>query len=414
VTAAASSALAHHTPTRSITLLAVAGFAAQAQVRVTDSLLPQIAADFHTTVGAAAMVVTAYALAHGSIQLVIGPVGDRFGKYRTVALMCAIGAVLVACCGLAGSLSQLMLARLATGAAAGWVIPISMAYVGDVTPYEHRQTVLGRYLSGQILGQLSGQAAGGVLGDLMGWRNVFFVLAGVFALAAAGLVFELITNPLTRKSGHPSPSPPSPASGGGLGWGQRFVADYAVVLRNPFARVVILTAFIEGAIVWGAFAYIGADLRLRFGLSFTLVGLTVACFGIGGLIYAALVKIFVYRLGQVRLAISGGFLIAAAYIELALGPAWWLAPIATMAIGLGFYMLHNTLQTNATQMTPQARGTAVAIFSSAIFVGQTVGVGTGALVIDRLGAVPLFVGAAITIPVLAIWFARQLRQRPVM
>ena len=39
--------------------------------------------------------------------------------------------------------------------------------------------------------------------------------------------------------------------------------------------------------MWGAFAYIGADLRLRFGLSFTLVGLTVACFGIGGLIYAA-------------------------------------------------------------------------------------------------------------------------------
>ena len=244
-------------------LLAVAGFAAQAQVRVTDSLLPQIAADFHTTVGAAAMVVTAYALAHGSIQLVIGPVGDRFGKYRTVALMCAIGAVLVACCGLAGSLSQLMLARLATGAAAGWVIPISMAYVGDVTPYEQRQTVLGRYLSGQILGQLFGQAAGGVLGDLMGWRNVFFVLAGVFALAAAGLVFELITNPLTRKPGHPNETT------------RGFVADYAVVLSNPFARIVILTAFIEGAIVWGAFAYIGADLRLRFGLSFTLVGLTV-------------------------------------------------------------------------------------------------------------------------------------------
>jgi hypothetical protein len=43
-----------------------------------------------------------------------------------------------------------------------------------------------------------------------------------------------------------------------------------------------------------------------------------------------------------------------------------------------------------------------------------VGVGTGALVIDRLGAVPLFVGAALTIPVLAIWFASQLRQRPAL
>src|SRR5271169_2112788 len=200
-------------------LLAVAGFASQAQVRVTDSLLPQIAADFHTTVGAAAMVVTSYAIAHGTIQLVIGPVGDRFGKYRTVALMCAIGAVLVGLCGMAASLSQLALARLATGAAAGWVIPISMAYVGDVTPYERRQPILARYLTGQILGQLSGQAAGGVLGDLMGWRNVFFVLAGMFAIATAGLMFELAVNPQTRKSS-------AGAAGRGL------IADYGLVLSN--------------------------------------------------------------------------------------------------------------------------------------------------------------------------------------
>jgi predicted MFS family arabinose efflux permease len=73
-------------------------------------------------------------------------------------------------------------------------------------------------------------------------------------------------------------------------------------------------------------------------------------------------------------------------------------------------MLHNTLQVNATQMTPEARGTAVAIFSSAIFVGQTAGVATGALVIDRVGAVPLFLGAAGMVPVLAIWFARGLKR----
>jgi predicted MFS family arabinose efflux permease len=401
--------LSRETPTRSIMLLAVAGFASQAQVRVTDSLLPQIAADFHSTVGAAAIVVTSYAIAHGSIQLVIGPVGDRFGKYRTVALMCAVGTVLVALCGLAASLPQLALARLATGAAAGWIIPISMAYVGDVIPYERRQPILGRYLTGQILGQLFGQAAGGVLGDLLGWRNVFFVLSGIFALATAGLAYELFANPLTREPSHLSSSLPSPTSGGGLGWGRRFIADYAAVLKTPFARIVITTAFIENALLWGAFAYIGAYLHLQFGLSFTLIGLSVGCFGIGGLIYAALVKLLVHRLGQAGLAVAGGLFIAAGYIALSIGPWWWLAPFATMAIGLGFYMLHNTLQTNATQMTPQARGTAVALFSSAIFVGQTVGVATGALVIDRLGAVPLFLGAAAVLPVLAIWFARELK-----
>jgi len=366
-------------------------------VRVTDSLLPQIAADFHTVVGVAAMVVTSYAIAHGSIQLVIGPVGDRLGKYRTITLMCAIGTVLVALCGLSASLPQLALARLATGAAAGWIIPISMAYVGDVTPYELRQPILGRYLTGQILGQLFGQAAGGVLGDLLGWRNVFFVLSGIFALATIGLAFELGTNPLTR-----APSPPNETTRG-------FVADYAAVLTTPFARIVIIAAFIENVLLWGAFAYIGAHLRSRFSLSFTLIGLSVGCFGIGGLIYAGLVRTFVYRLGPVRLAIAGGFTLAAGYILISIAPAWWLAPIATTAVGLGFYMLHNTLQTNATQMTPQARGTAVALFSSAIFIGQTAGVATGALVIDRAGGVPLFLGAAVALPVLAVWFANKLQ-----
>ena len=74
-------------------------------------------------------------------------------------------------------------------------------------------------------------------------------------------------------------------------------------------------------------------------------------------------------------------------------------------------MLHNTLQTNATQMTPQARGTAVAIFSSALYLGQTAGVAGSALVVDRWGAAPIFVFAAATLIGLGFWFARLLRKR---
>jgi predicted MFS family arabinose efflux permease len=209
-------------------------------------------------------------------------------------------------------------------------------------------------------------------------------------------VFELAVNPQTRKAG-------SRGTRGMFG-------GYAAVLTNPFARIVLIAGFFEGGLAWGAFAYIGAHLHLRFGLSFSLIGVVVACFGIGGLIYAALVKLLVYRLGQAGLAIIGGFVLAAAYLELAMTPVWWLAPIATTAIGLGFYMLHNTLQTNATQMTPQARGTAVGLFSSALYVGQTAGVAVGALVVDRVGAEPLFLATAVALPVLALWFVRELKR----
>jgi predicted MFS family arabinose efflux permease len=87
--------------------------------------------------------------------------------------------------------------------------------------------------------------------------------------------------------------------------------------------------------------------------------------------------------------------------------------MATTAIGLGFYMPHNTLQTNATLMTPQARGTAVGLFSSALYIGQTAGVAVGAIVVDRIGITPLFLAAAVGLPTLAVWFVWQLkRYRP--
>jgi len=368
-------------------------------VRVTDSLLPQIASDFRTTVGAAAIVVTAYALTHGMIQFIAGPAADRFGKFRTVAIASLLATALVAACGTVSSIPQLALARLATGAVAGWVIPVSMAFIGDVVPHDRTQPILARYASGYILGQLFGQAAGGVLGDLIGWRNVFFVLAVMFGVAAAGLTLELISDPRLRGQERASKTP------------RGFIADYVVVLSNPFARLVLTVGVLEAALAWGTFAYIGADLHARFELSFTLIGVTVACFGVGGLIYAALVRHFVYRLGQVGLTIGGGLALAAAYVLLAIEPAWWLAPIATTTIGLGFYMFHNTLQTKATQMTPQARATGVAFFTTALYLGQTAGVALGAPIIDRLGARPLYIGTAVAFPLLAAWFARELRRR---
>jgi predicted MFS family arabinose efflux permease len=163
--------------------------------------------------------------------------------------------------------------------------------------------------------------------------------------------------------------------------------------------------------MWGAFAYVAADLHLRFGLSFTLIGLIVGAFGIGGLAYAGSVQVLVGRFGQIGLARLGGALIGLSYLALAVAPHWWIAPLAVTVIGLGFYMLHNTLQTNATQMSPQARGTAVALFSSALYIGQSLGVFAGSLLIDRTGGPAIFLIAAALMPALGMVFAGMLRRR---
>jgi predicted MFS family arabinose efflux permease len=386
------------TPTRAIVFLAIAGFASQAMVRSADSLLPQIAADLGVTVGAASIIVSTYTVMHGGMQLVTGPIADRFEKYRVIAVATALCAVMVLLCGFAPTLATLTLARVASGACAAWIIPLGMAYIGDVTPYERRQQVLGRYLSGQITGQLFGQAAGGIIGDLAGWRSVFFLLAAIFAVAALALFRELLTNPMTRAAGRGAEAPRS------------FTAGYAIVLASPWARIVMLAVAAETALTFGAFAYVGAHLHLRFGVSFTLVGLMVGAFGVGGLIYALSVKQLVMRFGQVGLALYGGAILGVAYLTLALAPSAAIAPVGVTLIGLGFYMLHNTLQTNATQMAPQARGTAVALFSAAVYLGQTFGVALAAPIVDRTGAGPIFIAVAILLPLLGWWFAARLRR----
>lgn len=369
-------------------------------VRSADPQLPQIAEDMHVVVGTASIVISGYMLVHGIMQLFMGTVGDRFGKYRTCAIICACAAVFVALCGLAPTLATLTLARLASAVFAAWIIPLGMAYVGDAVPYERRQPVLARYLSGSISGLLFGQAAGGVLGDLIGWRGVFFVMAGFLALAAIGLFRELAVNPLTQSRASTDTSA-APRSRG-------LIADSKIVLSNPWARFIILAAAIEFTFFIGVFAYIGADLRQRFGLSFTAIGLVICMFGIGGLIYSGLAPRLIDALGQRGLALWGGVIAGVAYLLLAIAPVWWITPPIVACLGLGFYMLHNTLQTNATQMSPLARSTAVGLFSAALYFGQTVGVAGTAPVFDRFGAQPAFVTGGIVIIGLGIWVYRRL------
>jgi predicted MFS family arabinose efflux permease len=386
------------TPTRAIVFLALAAFASQAMVRAADPLLPQIAADVGTTVGAASVITSGYAVSHGATQLLIGPFGDRFPKYAMITLFCAFCAVAVAACGLSDSLASLGIARLICGIGAGTIIPLGIAFIGDTVAYERRPAVLGRFMSGQIVGLVSGQIVGGVVGDHFGWRMVFFVIAAVFLAVSLGMLTELVRNPLTRTHSNTA------ATSNGL------IAGYAGLLARPWVRILLFAVLAEAVLMFGAFAYIGADLHARQGLSFSAIGLVLASFGAGGLVFVLGVQMLVRLLGQAGLVIAGSIMLSAASLTLAVIPTWWAAMAAVMAIGLGFQMAHNTLQVNATQMAPEARATGLALFSSSLYIGQSIGVVAAAPVVDRFGAPPVFIATAIMWPVLAFWFVGKLRK----
>ena len=392
---------------RAIALLALAGFFSAAAFRVCDPLLPQLATTFGTSTGFAAYTITVFSVAYGSLQVFWGPLGDRYGKYRTAAFAtfaCAIGNIAAV---FATSLPALIASRAIAGATGGGIIPLALAWIGDTIPYAQRQAVLARFLTGTILGIACGQFIGGLFADTLGWRWAFGSLAGCYVIVGVLLQFEL--RRLARRSAKivaeetaANDAPPRLS----------FIAQATEILRDRWARVVLITVAIEGAIVFGALAFVPADLHARFGLSLTVAGGIVAAYGLGGVGYTLCARRLVARLGERGLARIGGIVTLLAFGALALARDWHITIVACFAVGFGFYMLHNTLQTNATQMAPHARGTAVAMFASAFFIGQSIGVALAAPIVDHFGANWLFLIATMLMPLLATGFAHALASRP--
>ncbi|WP_302140093.1 MFS transporter [Halomonas alkalicola] len=384
------------TNTRVILLLALAGFASMASMRITDAMLPALSQAFERPVADVAQNITVFAIAYGLMQLCYGPLGDRFGTLRVIGLAtlaCALGAIGSA---LAGSLSSLLLFRTLSGATAAAIIPLSMAWVGNSVDYAARQVTLAHMLSGAVMGLITGQVMGGLLADTLGWQAAFLVLALLFLLAGG-----LLTGAVLRE---PTLAPPGQASGG-----VAFLARLSGVLAIPRARQILALVFLEGIAAFGALAFAASHLHERLGVSLTMAGLLVALFGVGGLLFAALARPLVARLGETGLAALGGLLMGAGFCLVALAPGAVGAAAGAFAAGLGFYMMHSTLQTNATQMAPSARGTAMAVFAGCLFLGQSVGVSLGALVLRLASSGVVLALASAWLLVLGLVFARQLR-----
>ncbi|HKO67370.1 MAG TPA: MFS transporter [Burkholderiaceae bacterium] len=386
---------------RALVLLAFAAFASTAAVRVCDPMLPQLAQAFSTTAGQAASVVTVFAVAYGVLQLFYGPLGDHFGKYRVVSLATLACALASLGCAFAPSIHWLIVARFLAGATAAAIVPLSVAWIGDNVPYERRQASIARFLVGSITGMVAGSLLGGLFADTLGWRAAFVALALVY-LGVGGM---LQLEHRRQIFGTIAADRTSPAKFQLWSQTQR-------VLRAPWARVVLVTVFTESVMLFGALAFIPVYLHAHFGLSLFAAGAMAAFFGVGGLGYVAFAPRLLRSLGEKGLAITAGLSMFIAFLFLRFAPTAVLTVPAIFTIGLGFFMLHNTLQTNATQMVSSARGTAVSLFASSAFTGQAVGVALASLIVDAAGVPWLFVMAAVTLPVIAFTFARMIRRRP--
>ncbi len=382
-------------PLRTLFPLSAAAFCSAATVRVADPLIPQISEEFAVPVSDAAIIATAFTLSYGLFQIVYGRFGDRVGKVTVIALAAFVSGLGAIASAFAEGLPVLALLRFAGGCTAGAIIPLAIAHVGDVTSYEQRQEVLARFLSGQVLGIVMGQALGGIIGEHIGWRGVFLVFGALFLVTAVLLWVELASGHVRQVRSH--------AAG-------KLIHQYWGLLKLPKVRLVIGAVFLEGLLFFGAFTFVGAYLRRRYGLSLDAIGLILAFFGAGALTYIIFARHFIRRLGEHGMVLSGGAIMAAAFVVIGFAPPIWLLVILLAASGMGFYLMHNTLQTNGTQMAPHARGLGMSLFATCLFVGQAIGVTLAGWLVERVGFEPTIIGFGALIAVLGYILSRRLGQ----
>ncbi|RZA12059.1 MAG: MFS transporter, partial [Proteobacteria bacterium] len=348
------------------------------------------------SLASASYVITCFSLAYGFSQLFFGPVGDRFGKYLVIAWGSACCALTALLCAIAPSFGMLLVARLLAGATAASLIPLSMAWIGDVVPYDERQPVLARFLLGQILGVSAGVFVGGLAADFFSWRLPFFAVSTGFVLISITL-FRL------NKRLPDFARIRSQSEGAVL---VRMIREFSQVLSARWAKVVLVTVFIEGMFLYGAFAFIATHVHVVHGVPLSQAGLLVMLFGFGGVLFATAAGTLVRRLGEIGLTRWGAIIAGASLLAIGVAPHWTWAIPGCFLTGLGFYMLHNTLQINATQMAPERRGAAVSAFASCFFLGQSLGVGLAGIIADHLGTMPVLVLGAVGMLCVGMNFSR--------
>ena len=339
-----------------LSTLISAAFLSAAGARIIDPLLAILSKDFEESVSATSMTVVSFTMAYGACQIVVGPIGDRYGKLRVLLGALIAYASAMAACASAGSLFALILLRVGAGMACGGLVPVCLAYLGDWVPYQDRQIALTHVLSGFIFGQMLGGPVGGALGQWLGWQSVFLLLSFAGLIGAVHLALRMKAFPDLRSHG----------------W-TKHGRDYFLLARQPTSRSLLIATLAEGAILAGSFPFIAPFLHDVFGLSYAAAGLVLTCFGLGAFVYVRLANRLVSTFGEIWLVVFGGILLAMGFVLAAASPIWPLVAFAEVLLGLGYVTLHSVLQTRATELLPASRSTAVSAFVFMLFIGQGVG-----------------------------------------
>ncbi|MCJ2017253.1 MFS transporter [Methylobacterium sp. E-065] len=375
-----------------IAVLALGMFAPGLDAYVVAGLLPGIGASFAIAPGEAGQTVTVFTLTYALAAPVCATLLAGRPVRKILALALAVFAAANALSAWAAGLWGLLLARALAGLAAGLYAPVAVAAAATLADPRRKGRALAVTLGGMSTGTVIGVPAGLWIAQRLGWQGTLLMVALLGALATAAI--------LLRLPDIPAPEPPS--------WQAR-----VALLADPQIVATVAVSFLTAVASLGLYTYV-APLLDRAGL-----GAAAASYfwiwGLGGLVGSFAVGSLIDWTGAPRRLMA--LILAILALTLAALPA---------LLGLGFlgflpFLIWGAMgwasqapqQHTLLSLRPDHGSVAVALNSSANYLGGAVGAALGGVVVTVAGITALPVAAAgVAVAALMLQLAILTRRKP--
>jgi len=160
-------------------ILALSVFSSMLGVGIISPLLPLYAENLGATGIWLGIIFSGFSISRAIFMPIIGRFSDRSGRKSFLCIGLLIYSIISLGYILASNASELTLVHLIQGAAAGMIIPIAQAYVGDISPEGEEGTWMGYFNAAFFTGFGFGPLLGGVLTDHFGMNAAFYTMGGL-------------------------------------------------------------------------------------------------------------------------------------------------------------------------------------------------------------------------------------------
>jgi EmrB/QacA subfamily drug resistance transporter len=403
---------------------------------VVNVAMPAIKDDLHFSEGGLAWVVNAYMVPFGGLLLVGGRVGDLLGRRRTLLAGTVLFTAASLMSGLAQQSGALIAARAVQGAAAAFVVPMTMAMLAAVFPAgAPRNRAFAVWGGSSAAGGTLGLILGGLLVTAVGWRWIFLVNipVGVFVFVAALRHLPADRPPAREHRRFDAVGALTVTAGASLlayavvqtedhGWASArtiallvvataligyFLIHEGLVARSPLVPLAMwrnrsvtganLVTVLQGSSLFAMFYSTTLFMQQVLHYSAMRTGLAYVPLGVSILVSAGLGPVLVPRLGVRYVAVVGSTITAAGLLLLTrISPTTGLPTIilSTVVVGIGGGVIFfSTSVASLAGVENERHGVASALLNVSRQLGGALGLAAIATVVTGRTASALTAGA---------------------